>query len=331
MTARARLLSLAGGTVLFAYLISRIGLGALIAEAGRTGWMFVPILLLYGLVYACNAGAWRLIVAGEPRRPSFWRLYTVTTAGFALNFVTPMVNVGGEPFKIAAVAPWLTTRRAAGSVVIHNGLRILAFFLSWLTAIALGFALLPPDPLTLVLLGGAALVIVALAALLLAAHRRGALAALLGALHRIPGCRGLARALEPRRDVLMQMDEQITQFYHRHPGRFARALVLEYLGRCVYMGEYYLIALSIGLPMGYFEAFLVGGLASLVQTALFVVPFEIGTKEGALYVLFHLLGFDPRLGVYTAIVSRLRDLAWIGLGLALVWSAGRGRAAEAAS
>jgi len=94
------------------------------------------------------------------------------------------------------------------------------------------------------------------------------------------------------------------------------------------MAEYYLIALSIGLPMGYLEAYLIGGLVSLIQNVLFVVPFEVGTKEGSLYLLFQLLGFDPHLGVYTAIVTRLRDLVWIGLGLLLVWSAGRSAATE---
>jgi hypothetical protein len=39
--------------------------------------------------------------------------------------------------------------------------------------------------------------------------------------------------------------------------------------------------------------------------------------------MFQLLGLDPALGVYTAIVSRLRDLSWIGGGLVLVWLSGR--------
>jgi len=56
---------------------------------------------------------------------------------------------------------------------------------------------------------------------------------------------------------------------------------------------------------------------------MFIVPFEVGTKEGSLYLMFQLLGLDPALGVYTAIVSRLRDIAWIGVGLALVWLSGR--------
>jgi len=312
MSRRVRLLLFAGGLALFAYLLSRIGLAALVAEAAKTGWVFIPILLLYGVVYVCNTAAWMLIMADEPRRPSFRRLYMVTMSGFALNFVTPMVNVGGEPFKIAAVAPWLTTRRAAGSVVIHNGLRVMSFLLSWLTAVLLGFVMLPSDPLTVGLLVLATLVCVTLAAVLLAAHRRGALARMLNVLHRIPLCGRLARALEPRREVLEQMDQQIAQFYHQHPGRFARALALEYLSRAVYMGEYFLIALSIGL----------------IQNVFFVIPFEIGTKEGTLYLLFRMLGLTPQLGVYTAIVTRLRDLIWIGLGLLLVWSAGRSPAPD---
>ncbi len=328
MSRRARLLLFAGGSALFAYLISRIGLAALIADAAETGWMFLPILLLYGFVYACNAAAWRLILAGEPRRPSFWRLYAVTASGFALNFVTPMVNVGGEPFKIAAVAPWVSTRRAAGSVLIHNVLRGLSFLLSWLTALLLGFVMLPHDAALLIALSVATLTVGALTAVLFSGHRRGALEKLLDALHHVPLCGRLARALEPRRELLAQMDAQMAEFYQRHPGRFARALALEYLSRCIYMAEYYLVALSIGLPIGYLGAYLIGGLVSLIQNVLFVVPFEVGTKEASLYLLFQLLGLDPRLGVYTAIVTRIRDLVWIGVGLLLVWSAGRRTAVE---
>src|SRR5437016_10215162 len=186
MSGRARLLLFAGGSALFAYLISRIGIPALIADAAATGWMFIPILLLYGLVYACNAAAWRLIVADEPRRPSFWRLYVVTVSGFALNFVTPMVNVGGEPFKIAAAARWLGVRRAAGSVVIYQVLHTLGMLLSFLTAIVLGLLLLPPHPALRAGLVVAFLVLALLCWLLLTGHRRGVLESALDLIHRLP-------------------------------------------------------------------------------------------------------------------------------------------------
>ena len=328
MSRRTRLLLFLCGSGLFTYLVLHIGIATLVANAMDTGWMFIPIILLYGVVYVASTGAWVLILADEPRRPSFGRLYAVTTAGAALNFVTPMVNVGGEPFRIAAIAPWVTTRRAAGSVIIHNVLRTLGIFLSWLTALLLGFVLLPHDLPVRLALTVATLVSLALTAILFSGHRRGALEKTLNVLHRVPGLGRVARWLEPKREMLVQMDQQIAQFYHRHPVRFGAALLLEYVSRAVYMGEYYLIALSIGLPIGYLKCYLIGGLVSLVQNVLFVIPFEIGSKEGSLYLLFQMLGLDPHLGVYTAIATRLRDLVWIGIGLLLVWLAGRSGTAE---
>ena len=100
MSRKLQLLLFAGGSAVFAYLVARIGLGKLVADAVQTGWLFVPIMLLYGVVCVCNAAAWWLIMADEPSRPPFWRTWAITVAGFSLNFMTPMVNVGGEPFKI---------------------------------------------------------------------------------------------------------------------------------------------------------------------------------------------------------------------------------------
>jgi uncharacterized protein (TIRG00374 family) len=327
---KLQLLLFVCGSAVFAYLVSRIGVAQLLADAVRTGWWFVPIVLLYGVVCACNAGAWWLSMADELSRPPFWRAYAITVAGFSLNFMTPMVNVGGEPFKIAAVAPWLGLRRAAGSVVLYQMLHTLGMLLSFLTAVVLGAILLPPHPAIRVSLALAFAVLAALVVLLLTGHRHGGLERLLDLLHRIPLLDRLARRLEPTRASLARMDEQITEFYHRRPRRFVQALALEYLSRSIFMFEYVLIALGVGLNITFAQAYVIGGLTSLVQNVIFIVPFEVGTKEGSLYLVFQLLGLDPALGVYTAIVSRLRDLVWIGGGLALVWFSGR-RAQERAA
>src|SRR2546427_11104702 len=103
-------------------------------------------------------------MADERSRPPFWRACGITVASFSLNFMTPMINVGGEPFKIAAVAPWLGVRRAAGSVVLYQMLHTLGMLLSFLTAVVLGTLLLPPHP---ALLASLARTFVPLAALVL--------------------------------------------------------------------------------------------------------------------------------------------------------------------
>src|SRR3989442_13599912 len=91
------------GASVFGYLVARIGAGQLVSDAGRTGFMFVPIVLLYALVYACSALAWQLTM-GDSGRPPYWRTYAGLVSAGPLNFLTPIINAGGEPFPAAAVA-----------------------------------------------------------------------------------------------------------------------------------------------------------------------------------------------------------------------------------
>jgi len=307
------------GVAVFGYLVTQIGIGQLASDAGRTGLMFVPIVLLYSLVYACSARAWQLTM-GESNRPSFWRTYAVTISAGALNFLTPVVNAGGEPFRVAALAPWLGTRRAAGSVILHRMLHSFAYVLVWFTAIVLAFALLPRETpnAVLIMLGVVGLVLLCILALIMSAHRSGVLERLLNWMGRVPLLRRLAARLEPKRTMLVELDQQITEFYHRQPRRFVQAILLEYLSRCIFMVEIVLIVASLGYRLSYLSAFAIGGLEGLAGNLLFVVPFEIGAREGAYFALFSLFGMDPQLGLYTSLVSRIRDFVWIGLGLLLM-------------
>lgn len=308
------------GAAIFAYLVAQIGIGQLAADAARTGWVFIPIVALYALVYACSARAWQLIMASDPNRPSFWRTCVVLISSSSLNFLTPLINAGGEPYRVAAVVPWLGKRRAAGSVILHRLLHSFAYVLVWLSAVILALVLLPPETpkAVYVLLAVVGVLLLGVIALFLSAHRRGLLERLLNWMHRLPLLRRLAARLEPRRSLLVELDTQITQFYHRHPRRFIQAIVLEYVSRCVFMLELLLIVASVGVRIGYPRAFAIGGLEAILGNVMFFVPFELGSREGAFVALFGLFGMDPQLGLYASIVGRVRDFTWIGIGLALM-------------
>jgi len=307
------------GAALFAYLIARIGVSRLADDAAHTGWMFIPIVAVYGFVYASSAGAWRLTMASDPNRPSLWRTYAILVSAGAINVLTPFINMGGEPYRIAALTPWLGNQRAAGSVILHRMLNLLSYVLVWLTALGLGFVLLPRGSRPTVLLAVAAALLVGVIVLLLFGHRSGVLEHVLNGMQRIPLIRRVAALIEPRRAVLAKVDRQITDFYHDHPRRFIQAVGLEYLSRCIFMVELVLIAASLGVHLGYLRAFAIGGLEALLGNVLFFIPFELGAREGAYFVLFRLFGFDPQLGLYVSIVSRVRDFTWIAAGLLLIW------------
>ena len=312
-----------GGAIL-AYLIHRVGFSNLISEARHTGPMFPVIFASYGLVYVCNTAAWRVIIGNGDESHGglpFWRAYAIFTSSFALNFLTPMLNFGGEPFRVGAAGRVVGIRRAAGSVLIHNVLRALSFMFGWVTALALAIVLLPASTGLDALLAGAMLVSAALILVTLAGHRRDLLTRTLNLLQRVPVLRRLGQRLEDRRPALIEIDRQVSDFYHRTPRRFWQALGLEYLSRWVLALEYYLILVSLGQHVSFIVAFVITILGGLITNLLFFFPYEVGSKEGGLFLLFRLFGIPGRLGVYAGLVDRVRDLAWIALGLVLVWFA----------
>ncbi|KAA6316606.1 hypothetical protein EZS27_033109, partial [termite gut metagenome] len=64
------------------------------------------IFILWAGIYLLNTWAWYLIVRerGKNNAP-FWKVYKFTVSGFALNSVTPLGMMGGEPYRIMELTP----------------------------------------------------------------------------------------------------------------------------------------------------------------------------------------------------------------------------------
>jgi lysylphosphatidylglycerol synthase-like protein len=347
MSRKFQIVVFALGALAFSYLVAHAGVRGLLRSLAEAKWALPPIIAVWGVVYALNTYAWRRLLritrvpmpddgdrerdpttAGEAESNAtipFFRAYVISVASFAINYVTPFVNLGGEPFRIAAAAPWVGRSRAAASVVSFRLTHTLAQLVFWLTSIPLGFLLLPHRRGVIISLSIVASVLATVVLSLLGLARRGVAERALNALARIPLTRRLAARLEPEREVFVRVDRELAALMG--PGRphFVAALAAEFVGRSVAMLEYLVIARAIGLPVGYLTAFVIGAFSQFVQNITFFIPLDMGTKEGGLYLIFQLLRLPPQLGVYSAIVSRLRELAWIAVGLGFVWLSRGGR------
>jgi hypothetical protein len=287
----------AGALVLFVVLIAHAGVRGLLHNLLSARWAIVPSVIAWGFVYACNTVAWRALLDGAI---PFGRAYVISISSFAINYVTPLVSLGGEPFRIAAASAWVGAPRATASVVGFRVIHTLGQLIFWMTAIPLAFVLLPRTPATTVSL-------IALAAV----FAGGSLA--LAALFR-PDIRIFRRW--PRLDAI---HAQLTAYSRR---AIVVAVGAEYVGRCLSMLEYLFITRALGLNVDYLTAFMIGAFSQFVTNATFFIPFELGSKEGSLSVIFGLLGLPPDLGVYASIVSRIREMIWIAIGLSFVWASG---------
>lgn len=317
MTRRAQLTLLAVGVAAFGLLVWQAGPATLLAQIRQSGWVVVPTILVYGMVYLFNSEAWRLTMHERPPLIPSARSYAITVWAFALNYLTPMVSVGGEPFKIAAASPWLGTRGATASVLGERLLHMQGHLLFFLTGIVLAIVYLPRTTIGMLPLILVALVLAVVGYMSLVPHRRGGALALLHLLERLPIPRRWKRWLAGRHDAAREVDTQLTAFYNDSPRRYVGALALEYAGRCLSVLELLLIANAIGVPVTYGVAFLIASFASFAVNIAFFLPFGLGAREGGLYAIFGLLGMPPELGVAASMLGRIRELAWIGLGLAL--------------
>ena len=317
MKSRWRYAIFAAGAAVFTFLLWKVGFDVLAENLKEAGWTLVPIVLLWIPVHVCYAAAWYATMADAPERPPFLRTCLISVSSFAVNLVTPFVQAGGEVYRASSVAPWVGMQRATSSTVTYYMLHALSNMVTWLLGIAVVVLVYPvPTALTIPLIVTAVL-IVALILFVFARHQQGIVAPLVKLLSRIPLLRRIAAKLEAKKDRIEELDRLITDFYHRAPGRFFTCVGIDTLGRILSCAEFWLMAKGIGLELSPLQAFVMGSFGTLIVNIIFFVPLEAGVKEGSFYFIFQMLGLDPKLGVFAAIVQRLREFAWIGLGLLL--------------
>mgnify|MGYP001165929559 CR=1 FL=1 len=322
MSLRLRLVFFAVGLSLAALVVHQVGIAALASHLRATGWLLLPVVTVWAVVYLVDSCAWYTMLGPEASRPGFLRTCAIHITSFTLNHIIPAGGFGGEGYRVYALAPWLGRRRAMSAAVQFRLMHSLAHMLFVLVALIPGIFLLPKTLLSAIVLVVTGLFGAVVAWFLHRRHQEGILEAGLDLLLLIPGVRRLARRLEALRSTLRDMDDQITTLYHEHPGRFWGVLGLEFVSRCIMSLELALIFWGLGLGVRIPEAFVASALVTTLINLFFFLPLELGAREGGLYLVFALLGLGPEHGVFAAVVTRLRELVWTGIGLSLLWVQG---------
>ena len=111
----------------------------------RAGYYLPLVLLLWLFIYLINTLSWYIIIrsGGERGGLTFTRLYKFTVSGFALNYVTPVGLMGGEPYRIMELTSYIGVERATSSVILYVMMHIFSHFCFWLSAVLI-YALFYP-------------------------------------------------------------------------------------------------------------------------------------------------------------------------------------------
>ena len=236
--------------------------------------------------------------------------------------------MGGEPYKIMELKPFIGTQRATSSVLLFAMMHIFAHFWFWTTSIIIYVALalfhiLPIDiGMGIVLFfmtcfcGGGIY-------LFIRGYKNGMVVKLIRFLSHIPGLKRWARTFaENHQEDLQKIDRQISELQGQNQRSFYASFALEYIGRTLQSFEIYFMLLlfdaGTGGTLTFVYAFLILSFTSLFANLLFFLPLQLGGREGGFAMSVAQMGMTADIGMFVSIICRVRELFWTAIGLLLM-------------
>ncbi|GAB6283047.1 MAG: lysylphosphatidylglycerol synthase transmembrane domain-containing protein [Ignavibacterium sp.] len=305
------------GLLVFSYLIFNFGIDEIIINIQKTGWWFIPVICVWGIAYIINAYAQYLILNSKGN-VSFPEILKLTISSFALDYITPFLNLGGQPYRILSLKDSIGIHNSTSSVILYVMLHFLSSFFIWIIAIILSLLLLPLSSELKSVLWILLLISIFLVSFFYSRHRKGIFGTILNFLSHIKFLNKFYKKLEPKKESLLIIDEQIKDLYINRKTTFYKVLSLEILARIICSFEFLFIMEALGLEGNILSAFYIYAGTALIMNLFFFLPLGLGAREGGLYFLFQSLKFTQGVGIFASVVNRIREFFWILIGLLLL-------------
>jgi uncharacterized protein (TIRG00374 family) len=318
MANKAKTIFFIVGLALFIFLISQFGVEEVISGVKRTGWWLIPVIGIWLIVYLLNTWAWQWIMKAEGNKIPFKDLFSLSLSGFAMNYVTPFINLGGEPYKIMVLKDKIGVSNSVASVILYSMLHFLSSFIFWIAAILLVLVSLDLSlQLQLIFLGALAASILGML-FFYTRHKKGFLGSLIKLAVKLPITDKWINKIKLKEGVLLDIDEHIISLYKNNRMSFYAALSIEFAARLVTSIEFIFILYSIGIQITFREAIYINAFSSFLINIFFFIPMTLGVREGSLFFIMGILKLSPGIGIYIGLVNRIRELFWIAVGLILI-------------
>lgn len=308
-----RLVLLVLGMVFVGYLIVQVGPAVLLASLATLSWRLLVVLVFpFSLVALLDTVGWRFAFRRD--LVSFPTLCSVRLAGEAFNIATPTASVGGEPIKAYLLRPRVPLEEGLASVVVGKTTITLAHACFLVVGLAVAWMFFPLPHAFLQGMTG----FLVLEALALGGFVLVQLSGIFSSGLKLLNGMGLMMWGERHAEKLRRLDRALATFYREHRGRLGFSILFNFLGWVLGSLEVYLILHFLGIPVSLAGALVIEALTAAIKVAAFMVPAGLGALEGGNMVVFTALGLGAGLGLSFTLIRRLRELAWVVVGLILL-------------
>lgn len=287
-----------------------------LAEAFRhLGWKVVILWSIPLLWLLAQTLAWHLTVEETGAHISFGRLLIIKMTGDAINPLTPLGFIGGDPVRFSMLKKKMPGIISAVSVVLDRTVQSLAIVVMLIfTLILAPFRLELPSVWKILF----PIMTAIMAAILWFSIHHQSKGIFVRLSHLVQKVGVSPQKIESLREELHHVDKRLFQFYRHSPGRFLAVLVCHLVGRLGLVFEIYVIAFLLGTPLHLDGALFMAMLAVLINIFFVFIPAGMGVLEGGYGALGILLKIGPTAGVAIQLIRRLRALFWILVGVVFV-------------
>jgi hypothetical protein len=307
-------------------MVYKIGIDTIIKGLVEIQWWFFVIVFLWLIVYVLNALAWSVIICNEQeeKKPSFAFLLRTTITGFAINYITPFAEIGGEPYKIMLMKDYMSSVKATSCVILYSMMHIFAHIVFWMISIVLVLLFFRLSWIPFVFLSVLFVAFCLAVLLFLRGYQKGLIARTFRILTKIPFVSKWAKQIiETQSDKLKEMDYHISHLHTHRRSSFYWSFFAEIASRFLMCYEVNIIMFALaamfpGLYISFLDAVIITATYSLFANLIFFVPMQIASKEGGYMLAFEILGLSSSPAFIVGIITRIRELFWIFAGIVLL-------------
>lgn len=304
------------GLVLLSFLVAKVGVLQILQTLKELGSVKILILTVFPLSwYLLQSFAWYRVFKDDAVAVRFMDVFLVKLTGEAINTITPVGFMGGDPYRIYLLKKTVGGKNSAASVVVDRSMQTFAILCLLMLTIILALCTLPLTrelKLGLPILGFGFIVFLFM---MIRSHKKGVFAQLAGFAHALHIKRESLAKVQHKID---ELDEQISRFYKKHPLHFFEIFTLHFLSRLLGPVEIWIMAWIMGFPLDALTCLYLAALTILINIVFVFIPGSIGVMEGGYGYLFHLLKLVPAHGVTLQLVRRIRALFYVLVGLVII-------------
>jgi putative membrane protein len=304
------------GVLLFAGVLISQDLPAIMATLAHAGWGLFLVALFHLLPLLLDAMAICVLFERASSRSPYWDSLLARWVGESANSLMPAGQIGGPVLMARHLAQrGMRMQEAAAAITVSTtlqtfaqivfaliGVVVLGAQTSHFSSVALRTSALIASAFLAVQVGGFYFI-----------QRRGLFGKLTRAVRRFTGNRNWSQWVTQAQAI----DIAVEGIYRRNSAVTA-SFLLSLIGWIVGTGEVYLIALFLGAPVSWRDAFLLESLGQAIRGAAFAIPGALGIQEGGYLLLAPLAGLSPDVGLALSLAKRARELL-LGLPGLLYW------------